>query len=101
MMQKYWIRIHYLVYGSKDPDLYQNVTDPEHWFVEVSLYGFFSEHGWLGLGSPLAGHWRGPVLRKFVEVATTYLLNSTFILLIICLLKTQLRPHPLTLMKSY
>jgi hypothetical protein len=36
-------------YGTEDqhPDLYQNVTDPQHWFSERSLQvkGFFSVTG--------------------------------------------------------
>jgi hypothetical protein len=29
--EKSWIPIRDPLYGSKDPDPYQNVTDPEHW----------------------------------------------------------------------
>ncbi len=30
------IRIRNLVYGSQDPDPYQNVTDPEHCWIEIT-----------------------------------------------------------------
>jgi hypothetical protein len=35
-------------YGSPDPDPYQNVTDPQHWFGQESSLAFGSESGSTG-----------------------------------------------------